>query len=234
MVNGTLILLGESFRSGGQHTRERGNPSSVKEQMDACKSHLRFMKSFVDVNWKVRIFTYSTNYDSLIYNNYKNIEICEFIKSEPIGLQNLYNMSIKQIKNYDFVLVCRIDLYLKDMFIYKFNYKWNEVRYPFICWTAGGGNVTTDYQPRVSDTIIFIPKKINLNDINISHEGWYEFIKKGYTVDNIDVMINSFHDSDSAKDYNPLYYIVNRNQTNNWSSKGQVFNKELYRHLIIN
>ena len=26
-------------------------------------------------------------------------------------------------------------------------------------------------------------------------------------------MINTFHDSDSFKDYNPLYYIVNRSES---------------------
>jgi hypothetical protein len=231
MVNGLMILIGESFRSGGQHTRERGNPDSVKEQIMACQSHIRFMKSFNDVKWNVRLFTYSTNYDSLLLNTYGSyIEKYNFIKGEPIGLNNLYKMSIERLPKYDFILVCRIDLYLKDMFISKFNYKWPEVRYPFVCWTLGGGNITHNH-PRVSDTLVFIPKNINTNDILIEHEGWFRFIEKGYTIDNIDVMINTYHDSDSEKDYNPLYYIVNRSQTNNWSSRGQVFNKELYRYV---
>ncbi len=228
MVNGLMILLGESFRTGWQHSRERGNPSSVKEQLNACQSHLRFMKSFNDINWKIKLFTYSTNYDSLILNTYGNyIEEYKFITGEPIGLQNLYHQSIQSLPNYDFILVCRIDLYLKQMFTSIFNYKWSEVRYPFVCWTIGGGNKTHSH-PRVSDTIVFIPKKNGLNDLNdivISHNGWYEFIKKGYCNDDIDVMINTYHDSDSAKDFNPLYYIVNRTRTNEWSSKGQVFNK---------
>ena len=40
-------------------------------------------------------------------------------------------------------------------------------------------------------------------------------------------MINTFHDSDSQKDWNPLYYMVNREQTQNWHDKdSRLFNKK--------
>ncbi len=226
-----MILLGESFRSGGQNTRERGKPESVKEQMIACQSHLNFMESYHDVKWKVRLYTYTTNYDSLLINKYGNyLEKYNFISGEPIGLQKLYEMSIQNLPTYDFIFVCRIDLYLKPEFISKFDYRWKEIRYPFICWKNSGGDIV-NLHPRVSDTMVFIPKKYNLNDIHLSHDGWYSLIKNGYTIDNIDVMINTYHDSDSEKDYNPIYYIVNRPQSTNWFSRGQYFDKEYYRFI---
>tara|TARA_Y100000741_G_C18219189_1_gene545108 strand:- start:1114 stop:1323 length:210 start_codon:yes stop_codon:yes gene_type:complete len=40
----------------------------------------------------------------------------------------------------------------------------------------------------------------------------------------ISVIIKTFHDSDSQKDWNPIYKIVNRPESKKWYSKGQEFN----------
>ena len=45
------------------------------------------------------------------------------------------------------------------------------------------------------------------------------------TYDDLDTMINTYHDSDSSKDYNPLYYIVNRPENIIWHREGHIFNK---------
>ena len=45
-------------------------------------------------------------------------------------------------------------------------------------------------------------------------------------------MINTFHDSDSFKDNNPLYYIVNRQQEINIYSFGYLFNKKAFYDSI--
>ena len=38
------------------------------------------------------------------------------------------------------------------------------------------------------------------------------------------MMLNTYHDSDSAKDFNPIYYIVNRNVKNTHRTK-EIFDK---------
>ena len=48
---------------------------------------------------------------------------------------------------------------------------------------------------------------------------------KGVKYNDLDTMINTYHDSDSAKDYNPLYYIVNRPENKIHHSEGVFFNK---------
>jgi len=46
------------------------------------------------------------------------------------------------------------------------------------------------------------------------HHQWYDLITHAkLKYDDLDTMINTYHDSDSAKDFNPLYYIVNRPET---------------------
>jgi hypothetical protein len=82
--------------------------------------------------------------------------------------------------------------------------------------------------------LLFIPKKYfkyigNMDFLPIGDDGhrlWAQLIKTtDLTYNDLDTMIHTFHDSDSAKDYNPLYYIVNRNQQTIFHSEGNVFDK---------
>jgi hypothetical protein len=65
--------------------------------------------------------------------------------------------------------------------------------------------------------MLFIPKKyFNYLDFlsKLNHDHWkYIIYNTNLTYDCLDTMINTFHDSDSFKDYNPLYYIVNRSES---------------------
>ena len=85
--------------------------------------------------------------------------------------------------------------------------------------------------PRVNDMIIFFPKKYygyvqHLYYNPTGHVQWAYFCDyTDLTYDCLDTMINTYHDSDSAKDFNPLYYVVNRPETMTHHTKGNVFNK---------
>jgi hypothetical protein len=225
-MSAILLLIGESFRTGEQGTRLRGEYNSVESQIEACKSHINFIHSFPQINWKIIIFTYTTSYDKKlkkIYSPYYS----RFLEY-PIGYNNLFEMSKTYITEsklkYDFLFVSRIDLIFTPLFTKTFNPRWNTIRYPFICWKKD--SISKKYYPRVSDTMIFIPKKYNLSLITLNHDSWYELCVKGFAYSDIDVMINTYHDSDSSKDYNPLYTIVNRNKTTNWCSPGERFDKK--------
>ena len=45
-------------------------------------------------------------------------------------------------------------------------------------------------------------------------------------------MINTFHDSDSQKDFNPLYYIVNRPQNTVWHDNEYIFDKSIFTQTL--
>jgi len=49
----------------------------------------------------------------------------------------------------------------------------------------------------------------------------------------MDVMINTYHDSDSQKDFNPLYYIVNRPENNVWHSENEIFTKPVIEKFTL-
>jgi hypothetical protein len=231
-MNGLIIFLGESFRIGQQHTRNRGSIESYSEQIKASNSHIVFIEHIIQKfqlnSISLFLSSYNTQYDNdllMIYNKYL---LGYKLYDNVIGLNNLFHNSINSIENiekYDFILYIRIDLYLKEYFLNCFDPTINMILFPTICWIYASriGN-----HPRVNDTILFIPKKYYkyIEKIRICHDTWYELINTtNLTYDDLDVMINTYHDSDSFKDYNPLYYIVNRCENKNWHSKEYIFNK---------
>ena len=244
---GLVIFLGESFRTGGQLTKIRGLPESRENQFLACQSHIRFIEHIKrehGMNLSVYIGTYSTPYTNDLLDIYKESLIGHRIYPELVGINNLFKDACKAIKNknqYSFILYIRIDLYLKDMFFNVFNPRSNSIQFPCVCWYK---HSMINLYPRVNDLIIQIPRKyyIYLRKLFISHDTWYIFAKSTtLTNKDFNVMINTYHDSDSAKDMNPLYYIVNRPKSTTFHSEGYTFdktnfyliNKDLIIMLII-
>ena len=62
-MKGCLILFGECFRLGSQNSRNRGSQNSYDEQIKAAQSHINFIKSIQNTDFKVYISIYSTNFN---------------------------------------------------------------------------------------------------------------------------------------------------------------------------
>jgi len=237
IMNGLIVIFGESFRYGNQNTRIRGIPESYDEQIKACNSHITFIEKIKEKyncnSISVFIASYTTQYDADLLKVYEKYTIGNKFYPDVIGFNNLYHKSINEIENmeqYDFLLSIRIDIFLKDHFMDIFNPTINMILFPCITWfwDCHVRNEPNKNNPRVVDTILFIPKKYYkyIKDVYLGHELWDNFIKNtDVTYDDLDVMINTYHDSDSSKDFNPLYYIVNRPETTHFHSPGQFFNK---------
>lgn len=240
-MKGLIIIIGESFRLGGQGTRVRGVPESYENQINACKAHINLLDNLKDrfnCDLCVYISTYDTKYNNELLSIYEKYIIGYKIYNDPIGLTQLFKNTIIDNKNdlntYDFVFYFRIDLFLKDHFINNiFNPKWNTIMFPTICWKRDS---TYNGKPRVNDMMLFVPNKFfdYLDNMPICHESWYIFTNKLDIDDNdLDVMINTYHDSDSEKDFNPLYYIVNRPETTIWHSENEIFTKSLIEKFTV-
>ena len=231
-MNGLILFIGESFRLGNQGTRNIGSKESYSEQIKACESHIYFIKHIIQKfqlnSISVFISSYNTQFNNQLLSIYNNYLIGNIFYDNTIGLNNLFHKSLSKIEyteKYDFILYIRIDLFLKEHFINVFNPFADIILFPTICWVLCNKHIN---HPRVNDTILFIPKKYYkyINNIIICHESWFELIHKtDLTYDDMGTMINTYHDSDSFKDYNPLYYIVNRKESNIFHSEGFVFNK---------
>jgi hypothetical protein len=236
-MNGLILFIGESFRYGNQHNRNRGIPESYYDQIRACNSHISFIEKIKE-KYKLNsvstfISTYNTQYDTDLLKIYEKYSIGHKLYQDVIGYNNIFHNSINEIKNkeqYDFILSIRIDIFLKDHFMEVFDPTINMILFPCITWLwdCHVRNEPEKNNPRVVDTMLFIPKKYYsyIKHIFLNHNNWDKLIKKtDLTYDDLDVMINTYHDSDSYKDFNPLYYIVNRGETSHFHSEGYIFNK---------
>jgi hypothetical protein len=228
-----ILIFGESFRTGSQYSRIKGEDTSYEEQMNACRNHIKFFK-YIEEKYNIKVsvslLTYTTKFDKDLINNYKDYLIKFEILKDLIGLNGLFHKSYSNIMldDYDFILYFRVDLFLKDYFFEIFNPNWNTINFATILWLR----YQTCYgYPSNNDMIIFIPRKYYkyLNNFNITHCTWRDLIKTtDLTNNDLDTMINTFHDSDSQKDLNPLYYIVNRPQNTIWHDNGYIFNKSIF------
>jgi hypothetical protein len=239
-MNGLILFVGESFRYGNQYNRNRGIPESYYDQIKACNSHITFIEKIKEKyqlnSVSVFISTYNTQYDTDLLKIYEKYSIGHKLYPDVIGYNNIFQNSINVIENkeqYDFILFIRIDLFLKDHFMDVFDPTINMILFPCITWRwdCHIRNEPEKNNPRVVDTILFIPKKYYsyIKTICIGHNSWDDLIRKtDLTYDDLDVMIKTYHDSDSNKDFNPLYYIVNRREISHFHSEGHIFDKHTF------
>lgn len=231
-----FVILGEAFRTGGQNSRVTGKPESYNEQIQACKSHIRlfeYIQSKMNASVDTFIETYPTQYNNDLYLIYKDYVKDRYEHADKIGITGLFKHAISRadVMSYDFVFYLRIDLCLKDKFNSLVCFNENKIIFPFICFTFNNNDKIGKY-PRVCDTFIIFPKKhFNVfQNIDIGHHSWiYLMENNNICLKQIDTMIHTYHDSDSEKDMNPLYYIVNRPQRDlTYNDSTLLFNKYNY------
>lgn len=216
MSNGSIVLFGECFRLGGQHTRIRDKPISFKPQIMASKRQMEFFNHLINTkntNIDIYIASYKTKYIKEITEIYNDLLVDSIWVNKPIGRDNIikegYKLMDKNNKDYDFLLVMRIDIYLRDALFEIFDPHWETIHFPFIEHTTEMFDAI-----RVNDTMLFIPKKYfrMFKKEYIHHLMLYNMILNNkITLNDFDVMINTTHNANSSSGYNPIYYIVNRN-----------------------
>lgn len=229
MKNLLLVLFGESFRLGGQGTRDTGSQESYKNQIDAALTHIKLIESLREknVNVAVSINSYTTKFDSSLNEIYKSVLLDSVYYKDLIGQESLIHNSIDRvtyINNYDCILFMRIDLFLKDRFFEIFNPYNNKILFPSVCFKP---HHKCGIHPRVNDMMMFMPKKYFdlIKKFNLHHGSWHDLVvDHKLTYEELDMMLYTYHDSDSAKDFNPIYYIVNRPENTNHETK-EIFDK---------
>jgi len=220
-MKGLICIVGESFRTGGQGSRKRDLSESYEPQKSAALSVVEFMdhlKSSRGVECDVFMSSYATRWEADLKGWYgRRLIGCNMIKN-LVGLENLVAEAKKKVNFalYDFVLVLRVDLFLKPLFKSVFEPNWDKIMYPSICWLGGHH---TGGQPRASDMMVFIPKRLASAPFYMSHGACRQHAEEGRGSE-FGFMLDTFHDSDSAKDYNPIYRLVGRHASDKWHSMG--------------
>lgn len=120
---------------------------------------------------------------------------------------------------------------VKDYFTKIFDPNWKTIHFMSVLTEA------IEYykkgHPRVNDLMMFFPKKyfdylqyFGSSDCMDQHSQWGKFIDEcNLTYHDLDTMLDTYRDSNTIKQGNPIYYICNRPITHNDHAKGYIFDK---------
>lgn len=248
-----IVFIGESFRTGLQGSRQVGTDEGLQAQRDACDTHLRWLTHLVhNKGHELDVFFSTTRcvYSNQLIEWYKQSNLlrsCFIINPEESSYaQHFINASdlISTFTNnntciYDFVFVLRIDLFLKDDFTKVFDAHVdnsnlvNHIMFPSICFTLNNSHVYVN-KPRVNDTMIGVPQRylglFYMKTLSLAHESWYNLVNSNIGISDQDIkpLLNTYHDSDSYKDWNPIYKFCGRQECQTHYSKGLLFDQQQF------
>ena len=243
-----VLIIGESFRSGSQGSRRKGHPDSVDDQILACGSHTSLFDDLIsqgvhDID--VFINTYSTPYDDKINDIYgKRVKGHNFITTynvTPEGMHDHLYMAKSLLhvgweEKYNMILALRIDLVLKGHRVLMDHCllssgivasnsntiaAMDKIAYPSVCFIPYHIH---NGKPRVNCMFAIIPKScfdlLNSRQRILDHAAW-DSLPDGKAM----VILDTYHDSDSEKDFNTMYRVANRPETTVWHSQGYRFDR---------
>ena len=224
-MKGLFITRGMCFRSGTRGTLSFGDEGAIESQKEATLSHRKLyhhLKNNFNVSLSFYLDCPTTKYDDLVKEWLSDCEVTfNFVKEkDPSQLQNfnrIINLFGSKIWVYDFVIILRNDIFIKDEFIKIITPNEFDFKYPFVLWYHDR-KVRANI-PKISDTFFFFPRRyFRLFDAFTEDVGhFHEIILQMKRLDSMlehSPYINTYHDADSYYDFNPLYRMVSRDETN--------------------
>ena len=229
---GLFLIIGESFRYGGQFSRKRDDPNSFEDQKLACLSHvnlINYLEENNDLKIDVMINSYETKYKNKLFDWYSPRLIKYKFFPDVIGWDAIFKTGVDLIENrqYDFIFIHRIDLVLKELLKQVLDIQRSNVAF-----------ASRTENHKLNDMMMFVPNKFFemffAKELSLNHY-FLDFVNKDF-LKNIDFMINQCHNSNSSKEWNPLYRIANRPEMRNpeqtsqtsQTSKNQFYYKNFF------
>ena len=176
----------------------------------------------------ILINTYDTKYENELKSWYKNFNLKYITNTKLIGPDNLVKKALKTIdpSDYDFIIFTRMDLCFKPFFIETFSInekimfvsihnKYNTNPNEKCGFVFNNENMpVTENTPIVNPMIIIVPKThyLVLKDMSVNHDAWWKFNQAGIKHEDMDFILDTYHDADSFKEYNPAYYLTSREE----------------------
>ena len=222
-MRGLIITRGMCFRNGTRGTLNYGDETTITSQKEATLSHRKLyhhLKNKYNLELTFHLDSPSTNYDHLLkeWLSDCNVNFNFVEEKDPSQLQN-FNRIIKhfgtKIWFYDFIIICRNDIFLKDAFIDIIKPDEYCFKYPFVLWYRDR-KIRLNI-PKISDTFFFFPRRyFRLFDAFTEEVGHFHeiIVQMKYMESNLEQSpyINTYHDADSNYDFNPLYRMVSRDE----------------------
>ena len=199
-----IVVRGESFRSGGQHSRNIGHNYNL--QVQAIQTHLHHieqLKQFFNV--EIHLYTYKSVYsDKLkdLYSQNNDIVYCTLLEQEDFTQYTLWNLAITNVSSFsfDYILVFRFDMHFYNTTLVDkiVQHKHNHCQ---LFGLSRHGKLGKNFLLPPVDTFHWIP----LNYLNL-----YRNFPEHTRVSNVHYLYNIMSDSDSSKISNPIYYLYSR------------------------
>lgn len=213
-MKGLLFLYGETFRKGGKFSRNIGSDESYTEQKKACESHVSLINHLNihhGCECDVIISTYDTQYTSELVSWYpRNTKFYRY-SSNNVMINHHDCLKETSSEMYDFVFQFRPDLYFKSHFIHNiFNPKFDEIFFFSVCSASKNWHKTPKENPRINDVMVYIPRRLKAFYLLRPSHNIIDVLPKHIFPEHVDFMVYEYYDSDSQKDLNPAYKIVNR------------------------
>jgi hypothetical protein len=199
----------------------------------ASQSHIDFcdyIKTKYGIKMDIYINTYDTKYEKEFKSWYPN---CTYKSNKELLGAKLAQDAANEIdKNYEFVFFTRPDIFIKPYFYSAFNPKWKTIRFicqgytPFSCGRTHGNG---EY-PIVNTTFQFVPKNYFhvFTNINLDHIAWKHYHEIFHIPHSkLNFMVDTYHDADSYKDYNPYYRFVGRPECTIWHDRGKTIKRSM-------
>jgi hypothetical protein len=230
-----LIIRGEAFRTGGQYSRDHGSEASYDDQKAACKTHMDLVKKIESAGYGVDIFvdTYHTKFDNDLKSWYgDHLKKSIFHQTQLANQGSLVRDAIQLVKSanttYDVIHIIRIDLYLKDLYIQRYNPDINTIEFFSLLWKKDARTVKGN--PKLNDMIFHFPRRFfetmeSIFKLNDSFHTCLDFVAIKYG-EEYSFFTDNFYDSNSANDLNPFYKLVGRAESSKWHSEGLTFPKD--------
>jgi hypothetical protein len=211
-----LIIRGQMFRSGGQHSRETND--SYDEQIDVVQSFKSNIIDPLSLHWNViiisDIITENINAAHKILKELRPLKIrtnSSFPKSQVQGWLDSINFARKYTKSSKFFIV-RADLLFKQQIpVLPLIESEKSVLVPWQISERFGSKLHSG-KDRVCDTFAFVS---NINKMIAALQEHSDETSLHNIMDWIDcdyIIKNYARDSDSAKDRNDYYRIIGRKE----------------------
>lgn len=234
MKKGLWLNRGLCFRFGTQFSTEVGVSWVVHSQKKAFESQVKLinhLKEKFNSEIDIVVDTFSTKYDNIVKSYFDNLNAeYNFLKIMDPGNPTAFNRALYRIVNrlaeYDYLIITRNDMIFKDPILDLIDVNHEEIKYPFVL-TYEYRKLTIRYPniddkiPMAGNDLIFFPKKYfhTIDCFKKSKGDNHDFIMNIFDIDNtakVTPYINTYHDSDPMKDWNPLYRFVGRGEVSKW------------------
>jgi hypothetical protein len=219
-----LVYYGGAFRDG-IITRDSDYGYEAQERVSITHSKLKKVLNTKGFQTDILINTRSTKYSNKLEDWYSPLNIIMNNLSNKIHAREyMMQSTIKNINklnknDYDFILIIRIDIFLKPEFYNVLNTESEKINFLANNYNPRTCENIIDNELSVVDICLFIPKKyyyILDENFKLWHNSWYIFKNEyGLTDDDMTFMSNIKFDSDTLIDNNPYYTISGKKENTN-------------------